>query len=83
VLFASLSDCIDEKLQEQICSDVTRHLHDCDACIELLHSLRDTVRRMQKGSTGKPSPHLAIRKAILEQYQSAMKSMARKKAAGA
>ena len=42
-LLDSLSEYIDGDLEDQICSEIERHLSDCENCRVVIDSLRKTV----------------------------------------
>jgi hypothetical protein len=82
-LFSSLLECSDVRVQEKFGADVTRHLGECNACQEFVLSLRDTILRIAKQSSGELGPADAahIGQVVLAQYVSAMTTAARDKSA--
>jgi hypothetical protein len=76
--FSSSSEMIDENFQQD------RYQRESTAGEEFLLCLGDTVRRIEKHSSGKLSPADAahIRRVILEQYRSVMKNLAGGKSTG-
>jgi predicted anti-sigma-YlaC factor YlaD len=43
-IFALLSEYLDAELDPASCSEIEKHLKDCQPCIEFLNSLKRTVR---------------------------------------
>lgn len=46
-LLGNLSEFIDGNLEQQLCSEIERHLHDCENCRVVVDSLRKTVSLYQ------------------------------------
>src|SRR5437868_2850427 len=71
---AKLPAYVDIDLDNEICGDLNRRLQHIAAVHEFAQTLHDTLARLQKHSTSKPDPKLAlaVEDAIAEQMRSAM-----------
>ncbi len=71
-LFAALSDYMDGLVDEAVCEQMGKHLHDCEPCQAFLDSLEETVKRCRSyqpvcGRSESPK----LKEQLLQQYQAA------------
>jgi len=71
-LFAALSDYMDGQVDDAVCEQMGKHLHDCEPCLAFLDSLEKTVERCRSyqpacGPTDSPE----LRQQLLQQYRAA------------
>jgi hypothetical protein len=55
-LLASLSDYVDEVLEEELCSELEHHLSGCEDCQVVVDTLRKTISLYHSTATPPPVP---------------------------
>jgi RNA polymerase sigma-70 factor, ECF subfamily len=70
VLFAQLSDYLDEQLDDSLCKKLEEHLDGCEPCKAFLNSLEDTIMQLRKlpSETLNKSEGAKIRRDVLSRY---------------
>jgi RNA polymerase sigma-70 factor (ECF subfamily) len=74
VMFAELSDYLDDVLDDSLCEELEKHLDGCQPCRAFLSSLEETVHRCQQTPDARPDQQeaAAVRKALLSELQKAI-----------
>ncbi len=74
MLFAELSNYLDEELDESLCEEMEKHLSGCEACRAFLKSLEETIWRCRNAPAEAPDPARAakLRGQLLAKYREAM-----------
>lgn len=78
-LFAALSDYMDGLVDEAVCEEMDRHIHDCEPCQAFIASLKQTVDRC-RSYRPRCEPHHAeeMRRKLVSKYQRAVVELNRK-----
>src|ERR1039458_1182746 len=75
-LFAALSDYMDGVIDDAMCDEMDRHLHDCQPCQAFLASLQNAVSQCRSYRPGCDSKHAErLRQQLLPQYQRAVAAL--------
>ena len=79
-LFAALSDYMDGVIDDAMCDEMDRHLHDCQPCQAFLSSLQNAVTQCRSYHPRCDSKRAEqIRKQLLSQYQRAVAALGKKR----
>jgi len=70
VLFAELSDYLDEKLDDSLCKELERHFDSCAPCKVFLASLQATIEGCRASASQTPDPKraAALRRKVMADY---------------
>ncbi len=80
-LFAALSDYLDGVVDDAVCEEMDRHIHDCQPCQAFLSSLKDAVAQCRSYSPPCPPQRAEeLRRELLYKYQQALAELGRKQA---
>jgi len=80
-LFAALSDYMDGVIDDAMCDEMDRHLHDCQPCQAFLASLKHAVDRCRSYRPECDSKHAErLRSQLLPQYQRAIAALGQSRA---
>jgi RNA polymerase sigma-70 factor, ECF subfamily len=73
-MFAELSDYLDERLDDSLCTELERHMEGCEPCQAFLSSLENTILGLRKSKTDSPDPSKArsLRENVLADYRRAL-----------
>jgi RNA polymerase sigma-70 factor (ECF subfamily) len=83
-LFASLSDYMDGIVDDAVCEEMDRHIHDCKPCQAFLTSLKQTVAQCRSyAPPGDAVRSEELRQGLLLKYQRAVATLAERQAAAA
>jgi len=76
VLFAQLSDYLDEQLDDSLCEKLEEHLGSCEPCKAFLDNLEATILELRKAPSDSVSKEFAakVRKDVLRRYASSLAS---------
>ncbi|MGB7554170.1 MAG: zf-HC2 domain-containing protein, partial [Candidatus Korobacteraceae bacterium] len=79
-LFAALSDYMDGIVDDAVCQEMDRHIHDCEPCQAFLSSLKQAVQQCRSYAP-QCEPHRAdeLRRGLVAKYQQAATALAKKK----
>jgi len=81
-LFAALSDYMDGVVDDAMCEEMDRHLHECEPCQAFLSSLKNAVRQCRSYQPQLDGEHAArLRQELLPKYRQALAALAKKSAA--
>jgi RNA polymerase sigma-70 factor, ECF subfamily len=82
-LFAALSDYMDGVIDNAMCDEMDRHLHDCEPCQAFLASLKSAVAQCHSYAPRCDELRAeALRKELLRKYQQAVASLSKTGGAG-
>jgi RNA polymerase sigma-70 factor, ECF subfamily len=78
-LFAELSDYLDEKLDESMCTELEKHMDGCEPCKAFLSSLENTILALKKSGAESPDAGKTrkLREHVLASYKNAMPRISR------
>ena len=80
-LFAALSDYMDGVIDDAMCDEMDRHLHDCQPCQAFLASLKNTVDQCRSYRPRCDSQRAEqLRRQLVPQYQRAVAALEKKRA---
>ncbi len=70
-MFAELSNYLDERLDDSLCSKVEKHLSGCEPCKAFVFSLEASIEECRRASTECPGSEKAarLRQKLIQQYQ--------------
>ena len=75
-LFAALSDYMDGVIDDAMCDEMDRHLHDCEPCVAFLDSLKSAVKQCRSYRPECNSEHATeLREELLHRYQAAVAAL--------
>ena len=78
-LFAALSDYMDGVIDDAVCEEMDRHLHDCQPCQAFLSSLKSAVAQCRSYAPRCDSKRAEqLRQDLLPKYQQAVAALGRK-----
>ncbi|HEX7892684.1 MAG TPA: sigma-70 family RNA polymerase sigma factor [Terriglobales bacterium] len=79
-MFAELSDYLDEKLDDSMCSELEKHIDGCEPCKAFVESLQNTITALRDSAGQPPDPKLAkkLRKDLIAGYSAAMSQSSRR-----
>jgi RNA polymerase sigma-70 factor (ECF subfamily) len=79
VMFAELSNYLDEQLDDSLCDELERHLTGCSPCQAFLASLQATVEQCRRSTAECPPNRQAakLRKQLMQDYQRAANALRR------
>ncbi len=81
-LFAALSDYIDGMIDDAVCEEMDRHIHDCEPCQAFLSSLQQAVAQCRAYQPGcEPRHGEEFRRDLLAKYQQAINALPKNSAA--
>jgi RNA polymerase sigma-70 factor (ECF subfamily) len=74
-MFASLSDYLDERLDDSLCAELERHMSGCVPCQAFVQDLKLTIREIKtyKSESLDRNVAAAIRRIVLQKYEAALK----------
>jgi RNA polymerase sigma-70 factor (ECF subfamily) len=83
-LFAALSDYMDGVIDDAMCDEMDRHLHDCEPCQAFLASLKNTVAQCHSYAPDCDEVRAEqLRKELLPKYEQALAALSKTSGAGA
>ena len=83
-LFAALSDYMDGVIDDAMCDEMDRHLHDCQPCQAFLTSLKDTVRRCRSYHPAMDAVRAeGMRRELRSEYDKALAALRKRRAIAA
>lgn len=73
-MFAELSNYLDERLDDSMCTELEKHMDACEPCKAFLSSLENTILALKKSETESPDPEKTrkLRERVLASYKNAM-----------
>jgi RNA polymerase sigma-70 factor, ECF subfamily len=75
-LFAALSDYMDGVIDDAMCDQMDRHLHDCEPCVAFLDSLKSAVKQCRSYRPECNSVHATeLREELLHRYRAAVAAL--------
>lgn len=79
-MFAELSDYLDEKLDDSMCSELEKHIDGCEPCKAFVESLQNTITALRDSAGQPPDPKLAkkLRKDLIAGYSAALSQSSRR-----
>jgi RNA polymerase sigma-70 factor (ECF subfamily) len=79
-MFAELSDYLDEKLDDSMCSELEKHIDGCEPCKAFVESLQNTITALRDSARQPPDPKLAkkLREDLIAGYSAAMSQSSRR-----
>jgi len=74
-MFAALSDYLDERLDDSLCTELEKHMSGCVPCEAFVQDLKLTIREIKtyKSENLDPTAAAAIRRIVLQKYDAALK----------
>jgi RNA polymerase sigma-70 factor (ECF subfamily) len=70
VMFAELSDYLDEQLDDSLCEELERHMTGCEPCQAFIATLEATIEQCRKSERDcPPSEAVKLRQELMEKYQ--------------
>jgi len=74
-MFAALSDYLDARLADSLCSELEKHMSGCVPCQAFVHDLKQTIREIKTYKSESIDSHAAaaIRRVVLQKYEAALK----------
>ena len=78
-MFAELSDYLDEKLDDSMCSELEKHIDGCEPCKAFVESLQNTITALRDSVIQPPDPKLAkrLREDLIAGYSAALSQSSR------
>ena len=79
VMFAELSNYLDEELDDSLCIELEKHMEGCEPCKAFLASLEETIRTCRTAPNDRPDELAAanLRREVLSKYQELMANIRR------
>jgi RNA polymerase sigma-70 factor, ECF subfamily len=73
-MFAELSDYLDEKLDDSMCSELEKHIDGCEPCKAFVKSLQNTITALRDSAAQPPNTKLAkkLREDLIAGYSAAL-----------
>ena len=74
-VFAALSDYLDERMDDSLCSELEKHMSGCVPCQAFVQDLKLTIREIKtyKSESLDRNTAAAIRRIVLQKYEAALK----------
>jgi RNA polymerase sigma-70 factor (ECF subfamily) len=70
VMFAELSDYLDEQLDDSLCEELERHMAGCQPCQAFVATLKATIEQCRNSAGDCPPPEAArLREELMQKYQ--------------
>jgi RNA polymerase sigma-70 factor, ECF subfamily len=79
VMFAELSNYLDEQLDDSLCEELEKHMEGCSPCLAFLSSLESSIQQCRLAPNEPPDPRAAarLRRELLSQYREVMKGISK------
>lgn len=74
-MFAALSDYLDQRLADSLCTELEKHMSGCVPCQAFVQDLKQTIREIRTFKSESIDSHAAaaIRRVVLQKYEAALK----------
>jgi RNA polymerase sigma-70 factor (ECF subfamily) len=81
VMFAELSNYLDEELDDSLCEELEKHLEGCEPCKAFLSSLESSIQECRNSPKESPDPAVAagLRRQLIGEYHGLMAAIRKRK----